>query len=77
MIHTEEWAKDREGELDGWRVVKKNVGFEPEGVDLDELDSLGVFWRLLETLRDGWYQVVVLDSFAGTARGAERHIQQG
>jgi hypothetical protein len=34
MIHTEEWAKDREGELDGWRVVKKNVGFEPEGADL-------------------------------------------
>jgi hypothetical protein len=43
-------------------------------VDLDELDSLGAFWRLLESLRDGWHQVVVLDSFDGTARWAEGHI---
>lgn len=62
------------GELDGWRVVKKAVGQEPEGVDLDELDSLGAFWRLLDSLRDGWHQVVVLDSFDGSARWAERHI---
>lgn len=62
------------GELDGWRVVKKAVGQEPEGVDLDELDSLGGFWRLLDSLRDGWHQVVVLDSFDGSARWAERHI---
>lgn len=64
------------GELDGWRSVYKCVGHEPSGVDLDEFENLGQFWQVLDSLRDKSHDLVVLDSFDGASRWAERHICQ-